>query len=103
MSHEYLGDAKLWGVLYRIDEDLAAQARAGGCPHCGAAPHSARYPRKPRGVARAQLGEEYEHRLSLCCAREGCRRRTTPPSVRLLGQRVYLGGWWCWSARWPRG
>ena len=30
-------------------------------------------------------------RLSFCCAREGCRRRTTPPSVRYLGRRVYLG------------
>lgn len=28
-------------------------------------------------------------RLSLCCSREGCRRRSTPPSVRFLGRRVY--------------
>jgi hypothetical protein len=29
--------------------------------------------------------------LSLCCSRDGCRRRMTPPSVRFLGRRVYLG------------
>jgi predicted DNA-binding transcriptional regulator YafY len=29
--------------------------------------------------------------LSFCCAVDGCRRRTTPPSVRYLGRRVYLG------------
>ncbi|MGH8654001.1 MAG: hypothetical protein ACREYE_18360 [Gammaproteobacteria bacterium] len=37
------------------------------------------------------MGPEYESRLSFCCAKEGCRRRTTPPSVRFLGQRIYLG------------
>jgi hypothetical protein len=42
-------------------------------------------------VARAVLGEEYGYRLSYCCAREGCRRRATPASVRFLGRRVYLG------------
>ena len=29
-------------------------------------------------------------RLSLCCARHGCRKRKTPPSLRFLGRRVYL-------------
>jgi hypothetical protein len=27
----------------------------------------------------------------LCCAREGCRRRHTPASVRFMGRRVYAG------------
>jgi hypothetical protein len=29
--------------------------------------------------------------LSFCCDQEGCRRRHTPPSVRFLGRKVYLG------------
>ena len=91
MLHAYLGDAKFWGVLFRIDEDLAGEARSVGCRHCGSVLHGARYPRKPRGVARAVLGPEYGYRLSLCSPREGCRRRTTPASVRYLGRRVYLG------------
>jgi hypothetical protein len=33
---------------------------------------------------------EYGWRESLCCEREGCRKRTTPPSLRFLGRRVYL-------------
>ncbi len=41
--------------------------------------------------ALTDLDPEYGSRLSLCCAREGCRKRTTPPSVRFLGRRVYLG------------
>jgi len=28
-------------------------------------------------------------RFSLCCGREGCRRRVLPPSVRFWGRRVY--------------
>ena len=29
-------------------------------------------------------------RYSLCCGREGCRKRALPPSLRFLGRRVYL-------------
>ena len=52
--------------------------------------HSVRYPRKPRGIS-AVLDTSYETRLSFCCATEGCRRQTTPPSIRFLGREVYLG------------
>jgi hypothetical protein len=83
-------DARLYRVLQQIDEDLAAQARAAGCP-CGGVLHSARYPRKPRGGP-AGLGEGYGRRFSFCCAEEGCRQRTTPPSARFLGRKLYLGG-----------
>jgi hypothetical protein len=47
------------------------------------------YPRKPRGPR--DLPDEYRYRLSFCCARDGCRKRVTPPSVRFLGRKVYLG------------
>ena len=33
----------------------------------------------------------YRKRASYCCGVEGCRTRATPPSVRFLGRRVYLG------------
>jgi hypothetical protein len=82
-------DARLYRVLQQIDEDLAARARAAGCP-CGGVLHSACYPRKPRGGP-ADLGEEYCRRFSFCCAEEGCRQRTTPPSARFLGRKIYLG------------
>lgn len=89
MYAELLGDARLYEILQRVDEDLAAQARSVGCG-CGGRLHRALYPRKPRGGPPA-LGAGYEWRLSYCCAEEGCRRRTTPPSVRFLGRKVYLG------------
>ena len=37
------------------------------------------------------LPDEYRYRLSFCCDRDGCRKRVTPPSVRFLGRKVYLG------------
>ena len=35
--------------------------------------------------------EAFSRRFSLCCGRDGCRHRATPPSVRFLGGRVYVG------------
>lgn len=80
-----LADSKLWELLQRIDSDLAEQAREKGCPHCEGKLHRADYERKPRG------GPKWGKRDSFCCGREGCRRRRTPPSVRFLGRRVYVG------------
>lgn len=91
MCHNFLSATSFYLMLLRIDEELAGEVQAKGCPYCGGTLHSANYPRKPRGVARAVLGAAYEYRLSFCCAEEGCRRRTTPASVRFLGRRVYLG------------
>ncbi len=86
----WLADARLYEILTRIDEDLAETARQAGCRVCGDVLHRARFPRKPRGGP-AALPADYDRRHSFCCAGEGCRKRRTPPSVRFLGRRVYLG------------
>jgi hypothetical protein len=83
-----LSDTNLYRTLLKLDEDLAAEARHGGCA-CGGKLHSARYPRKPRG-APEELEEDYCRRQSFCCAEAGCRKRTTPASFRFLGRRVYI-------------
>jgi hypothetical protein len=90
LCHRLLGDARFYALQTKYDEDLAEQERAAGCTECGGRLDSARYPRKPRG-ATSPLPDEYEWRFSFCCAVEGCRRRRTPPSLRYLGRRVYLG------------
>lgn len=90
MCHAYLGTSNFWTVLFRFDEDLAEQTRKQGCGWCTGKLHSAAYPRKPRGVSRSVLGEEYDRRHSFCCAEEGCRRRNTPASVRFMGRRVFV-------------
>jgi len=84
-----LQDSRLYAFLLKIDREIARQIQADGCP-CGGRLDRADYPRKPRGGP-PDLGREYERRLSFCCAREGCRRRRTPPSVRFLGRKVYFG------------
>lgn len=89
MYTRLFGAGKLYEALARIDRDLTAIARTAGCG-CGGALHRADYRRKPRGGPR-ELGAEYEYRSSLCCAIDGCRKRVTPPSVRFLGRKVYLG------------
>ena len=82
-------DASFWRFLFSIDQDLAESARKESC-RCGGRLHRANYPRKPRGGP-GDLPDEYGYRLSFCCDREGCRKRVTPPSVRFLGRKVYLG------------
>lgn len=89
MYHKLLGHASFWAFLWSVDEDLGKETRKAGCP-CGGRLHGANFPRKPRG-AREKLPESYSYRLSFCCEREGCRKRKTPPSVRFLGRKLYLG------------
>ncbi len=90
MCHLPLWDARFYLLLWWIDRDLAATVRAGACQVCGGRLHVANYERKPRWGP-GTPPEGFELRLSFCCGREGCRKRSTPPSVRFLGRRVYLG------------
>ena len=89
MYQAVLADARFHEQLLVFDRDLAAAARAARCWRCGGALHSASYDRKPRGGP-AGLGQDYAERFSFCCAVDGCRKRTTPPSLRFLGRHVYL-------------
>jgi hypothetical protein len=89
LYQKVLQDASFFELLIRFDQDLAAECRAMGCA-CGGVLHSARYPRKPRGGPKG-LGQEHVMRDSFCCAEDGCRRRTTPPSLRFLGRKVFYG------------
>jgi hypothetical protein len=85
-----LADAKFHEQLLVFDRDLSATARAVGCHHlCGGTLHSAPFARKPPGGP-AGLGQDYAQRFSFCCSADGCRKRTTPPSLRFLGRKVYL-------------
>jgi hypothetical protein len=88
-SHEPVVDVQFLSMLVEIDEGIAAQVRQAGCSRCGGRLDRADYARKPRGGVIAIGAEGWAKRLSLCCSREGCRRRSTPPSVRFLGRRVY--------------
>jgi hypothetical protein len=81
----HLADQQVHQLLEKVDFDLAQQAHQQGCLFCQGKLHRADFGRKPRG------GPEWDSRYSFCCARDGCRRRRTPESVRFMGRRVYAG------------
>jgi hypothetical protein len=89
MYHDLPRTARFWSFLFAVDKDLAEKTRTDAC-RCGGRLHCANYSRKPRGTP-IQLPEPQCLRLSFCCDRDGCRKRMTPPSVRFLGPKVYLG------------
>ena len=89
-SHEPGLGVNFLAALSELDHQVAAQVQRAGCPHCGGRLDRADYGRKPRGGGLVREAEAWTKRLSLCCAREGCRRRSTPPSVRFLGRKVYV-------------
>lgn len=88
MYADFIADASFWRSLCAIDLELRQQAISKGCPLCGGPLHVADYPRKPRGVP-DEVEEAFSSRYSTCCGH--CRSRCTPPSVRFLGRRVYVG------------
>lgn len=90
MSHESTLGEEWFASLEEFDRQIAEAVAAAGCRHCGGPLHQGNYERKPRGGSIAEAGEAFRLRHSLCCGREGCRKRALPPSLRFLGRRVYL-------------
>jgi len=96
MRMSILQSPKQYQHLKRIDEDIAAKYALTPCRKCRprrrkpGTLHRSNYTRKPRGFA---AGKEPATcmRDSFCCSAEGCRKRTTPPSVRFMKSRLYLG------------
>ena len=89
MCQSFFQDSRFFHLLTELDRQIAESVRSEGCVFCGGVLHRGDYPRKPRGGV-AMDGQDDPRRHSFCCAEEGCRRRTTPPSVRFLGRKVYL-------------
>jgi hypothetical protein len=89
MYHASPFNATFWAFLFTVDQDLAESARHQGCT-CAGRLHRADYPRKPRGSPDTPPAT-YKTRFSFCCNRDECRKRTTTPSLRFLGRKIYLG------------
>lgn len=89
---DVLNTKKLYDWQEKIDNEFAEKVRMAGCEHCQGVLHRGDYDRKPRGVKDGQEAiEHWDKRASFCCNQEGCRKRHTPPSVRFLGSKVYVG------------
>ena len=80
---------QFFGLLLQVDCAIAKKCQAEGCPKCGTQVDVSSYPRKPRGLDGEDPGGH--RRFSFCCRKQGCRKRVTPPSVRFLGRKVYVG------------
>jgi hypothetical protein len=91
MFDEVRFGSEFFSKLTLLDEEIARRVASKRCPACGGPLHRGDYDRKPRGGMIAAEGEAFVRRFSLCCGSEGCRKRATPPSLRFLGPRVYLG------------
>lgn len=85
-----LEDRRFYKLLEKGDHERAEAVRLAGCRRCEGRLHRADYDRKPRGGP-AEVMDRWDKRHSFCCEKEGCRKRHTPPSVRFLGRKVYLG------------
>lgn len=81
---------ELFLFLLEVDSVLAKNAQALGCPKCGSRLDVSTYGRKPRGLEGPGIDVSHR-RFSYCCRKDGCRKRVTPPSVRFLGRKVYVG------------
>jgi hypothetical protein len=90
MYRTLLADARFHRLLLAFDRDIAAIVRASGCVRCRGRLHAAAFLRKPRGLP-VGLDENQNLRLSFCCSKRQCRKRNTPPSMRFLGRKVYIG------------
>lgn len=83
-------ESSFFELLFRIDEEFANKLHGRSCPRCGAGKLCfANYLRKPRGGPKG-AAEKCDLRFSLCCDREGCRKRLLPKSVRFLERKVYF-------------
>jgi hypothetical protein len=91
MVEQFVFEREFFTLLEQEDERIAERVAAAGCAECGGPLYRSDYDRKPRGAQIAAGAESSVRRFSLCCGREGCRHRATPPSLRFLGRRVYVG------------
>ena len=83
-----LNNSNYYYELYEADYQISEEIKAKGCPHCTGPLHQANYPRSPRGAPEG-IDQKYHIRFSLCCGVEGYRKRLTPPSLRIMGAKVY--------------
>ncbi|MCX6129487.1 MAG: hypothetical protein NTX25_10550 [Proteobacteria bacterium] len=84
-----LDDSSFFQILQSYDVDICKALQANDCSHCGGKLDASHYQRKLRGIEWAELTEECSRRYSLCCRDEGCRKRSTPLSLRFAGRKVY--------------
>ena len=77
MVDQFMFGSEFFALLEQEDERIAGQVAAAGCAVCGGPLYRGDYDRKPCGARIVAGAEASVRRFSLCCGREGCRRRAT--------------------------
>jgi hypothetical protein len=91
MYQNFLTDTTFFHFLYKCDQQIAEEYCKKSCIYCNKGIlHVANYQRKPKGVPK-NVSSCFSKKFSFCCNVEGCRKRTTPPSMRFMGRKVYVG------------
>jgi len=76
-------NASLFLFLLSLDRKAAQALWGTTCPHCGRGIlHWGSWRRKFRCPVGFVLPADFDVLFSLCCSAEGCRKRTTPSSIR---------------------
>ena len=84
-----LADARFHELLLTFDRDLRDCRTSGEMR--AVRRHTAFRPLPPQAPwPSGRAGRGARLAFSFCCAVDGCRKRTTPPSLRFLGRKVYL-------------
>lgn len=88
MLQKTLSSTSFFIGLLHLDIIIAEEWQTKSCRYCGSKLHVANFQRKPRGHS-CRVPADFTTRFSFCCSE--CRKRETPPSVRFLGRKIYLG------------
>jgi hypothetical protein len=88
LNHKLFMNARFLDFAQKVDVEFTNKSRLEGCSHCRGALHSAAYQRKGR-FFNIKLPEDWGTFYSLCCSKEGCRKRVRPPSIRYAGRSPF--------------
>jgi hypothetical protein len=85
---EFYHNPSFWESLFLIDKKIAKEFQSSNkCKRCHKKLHSDNYVRKPRGLP-IEAEKYFQFRFSFKCS--SCRKRSTCPTVRFSGQKVYV-------------
>ena len=86
------GNARFLAFAASLDKEFASDLKQKDCPFCKGPLNSAYYQRKSRFPVDVPLPEGWNTFYSLCCSKEGCRRRSRPFSIRYAGRSPHSAG-----------
>lgn len=88
--HDIISNKSFFFFLLKIDQDICTLMKIKGCIFCGDKLDQSDFFRSSGFGIPKDCESECLRRHSLCCRKDGCRKRLTTPSVRFLPYKCYL-------------